>query len=192
LQGTFRFTGIPTGELILAGGEPRSLTAAGLAPGNHASTLRIGGVETVTCVFEFSVQDLAERPGQEDQACVYPRQGPWKVTHHVGEMVCTCAFSMTRPLDASRSSGTLEIRDDCATIVTSGLSEDEATIEMHRVAGCGYKGSVSGSRHGIPMTIEFAWEVQSSERITGDLKSTVSQSGMTCKMSGEYELKFGG
>lgn len=157
----------------------------------RSATFRIEGVETVTCVFEFSVPEEIEASGAEDQECVCPKQGPWKVANHRGEMACTGSFAITRPLKPSRSSGSFEIRDDCTTIIASGLSEDEATIEMHRVPGCGYKGTVGGSSDGIPMTIEFTWEVHTSERITGDLQSTFSKDGMTCEMSRDYELTFG-
>jgi len=146
----------------------------------------------VTCVFKLSKDPLNQAGAGHPQGCICPKQGSWKVNNHVGEMACTGSFSMTVPLKASRSSGTFEIQDDCETIVASGLSEDEETIVMHRVPGCGYKGSVGGSHEGIPMIIEFTWEVHSSERITGDLKSTVSQQGMTCNMSRDYELNFGG
>ena len=164
--------------------------STGDVPG-HKATFQIEAGETVTCVFEFSLEELGEQAYQGEPACVCPKEGPWKVANHTGEMDCTGSFSINRPLKSSRSSGTFEIRDDCETIIASGLSDDEATIEMHRVPGCGYKGSVGGSQDGIPMIIEFTWEVHSSERITGDLQSTFSKSGMTCKMSRDYELQFG-
>jgi hypothetical protein len=40
------------------------------------------------------------------------------------------------------------------------------------------------------MTITFRWNVESAERITGNLESTVSQQGMTCRMSRTYQLDF--
>jgi hypothetical protein len=42
------------------------------------------------------------------------------------------------------------------------------------------------------MTINFRWTVESAQRITGDLKSTVSQQGMTCRMERTYELDYDG
>jgi hypothetical protein len=230
-EGTFRFAGVPAGELTLPGGQPTGLTATELAPGGHASTLdfmdptivaegytltsiicddqestepstgdvpgrkatfRIEDGETVTCVFKLSKPPLNEGDASQPQGCVCPKQGSWKVNNHAGEMACTGSFSMTVPLKASRSSGTFEIQDDCETIVASGLSEDEETIVMKRVADCGYEGSVGGSHDGIPMVIKFTWVVHDSERITGDLHSTVSEQGMTCNMSRNYELGFGG
>lgn len=99
---------------------------------------------------------------------------------------------MTFPLMASRGSGTLETRNNCATVHASGMSEDEADIDMHRQKGCSYVGTVGGERDGIPMQIKFRWKVENSNRITGDLKSTVSQSSMTCRMSRTYELDHQG
>jgi len=105
-------------------------------------------------------------------------------------MVCTGAMSMTVPLKPSTQKGTIKVRDGCSTLVAEGLSEDEATIVMSASSGCGYEGSVGGSQDGIPMTIHFTWDVPNSEKITGDLRSEVSQQGMTCNMARTYELKY--
>lgn len=53
-----------------------------------------------------------------------------------------------------------------------------------------YTGSVGGSQDGIPMTIEFTWQLNNNEWIVGELSSEVIQQGMTCNMSRPYELKF--
>jgi hypothetical protein len=50
--------------------------------------------------------------------------------------------------------------------------------------------SIAGTEGGITMVIEFTWEVHDDEHITGELHSTVSQQGMTCEMSRDYELNF--
>ena len=126
----------------------------------------------------------------QSQSCICPKAGKWSGQNHLGEMACVGPFPMAMPLTPSSSSGMLEVRDDCATLVGSGFSEDEATVVMHRVEGCGYQGSVGGSQDGIPMTINFTWEVHDEEFITGDLKSTFSQQGMTCNMHRNFELRF--
>ena len=87
---------------------------------------------------------------------------------------------------------TITIGDGCATLIGEGMSDDEATIQMSRTDDCGYRGTVGGSQDGIPMTIHFTFHVQDSENITGDLHSTVSQSGTTCNMSRTYELTYSG
>lgn len=135
--------------------------------------------------------DPAPEPTASAPSCICPKPGPWNVQNHTGEMVCVGAVSMAMPLAPNSTRGTIEIQDNCATIVGSGLSEDEATIEMHRTKDCDYEGSVGGSQDGIPMTINFTMEIQSEEHITGDLKSTVTEQGMTCNMSRTFELHFG-
>lgn len=219
-SGTFRFTGVPTGVIDFSNPNRTTLTAPALAAGEHTSVLaevapavsaggyrltdircddpasasrssgdpqngkamfRVEDGETVTCVFVYSAA-----------TCICPKEGRWNVTNHAGSMVCTGVVSLTTPLTPSTGSGKLETRDGCSTIIATGLSEDEATITMRATDDCRYKGSVGGSQDGIPMTIEFAWEVHDSERVSGDLRSTVSQQGMTCNMSRTYELVFGG
>jgi len=165
--------------------------STGNVPGKQA-TFRIEDGETVTCVFKLTKEPLNESGAAQPQGCTCPQQGRWKVNNHVGEMACTGSFAMTVPLKASRGKGTLEIQDDCETIVAAGLSDDEATIVMHRQPDCSYKGSVGGAYDDIPMVIEFTWVVPTSQRITGELHSTVSERGMTCNMSRDYELSFGG
>jgi hypothetical protein len=63
---------------------------------------------------------------------------------------------------------------------------------MRLTPDCGYRGTVGGSQDGIPMTIEFVWQVRDEKRISGSLSSSVSQQGMTCNMSRTYELAYGG
>lgn len=215
-EGTLRFAGTPAGEVSLAPERAARLIAAALPAGTHESilsdidptilaagydlteilcddpqsaevstgdpssrkaTFRVEDGETVTCVFELTAA-----------SCICPKEGLWSVQNHAGTMACSGTFSMTLPLTPGGGEGTLEIRDGCSTIVASGMSDDEATIVMHANASCGFEGSVGGEEGGIPMTINYTWVVESEERITGDLSSTVSEAGMTCNMSRTYEL----
>jgi hypothetical protein len=97
---------------------------------------------------------------------------------------------MTMPLAPSRSRGKLNVNDDCTRIVAAGMSEEEADLDMALQPDCSWLGTVGGSQDGIPMTITFRWNVESAERITGNLESTVSQQGMTCRMSRTYQLDY--
>lgn len=217
-----RFSGEPAGQFTLVPGNAEHLAAEGLAPGSYSSTLqstdpslvesgymlvdiscndtasagpssgapplpvanfRIEEGEKVTCTFTFT---------RMESSCTCPREGRWRVANHPGQMVCTGAMNMTLPLAASSGTGTMEIQEDCSTVVARGMSEDEATMIMRVTDDCRYMGTVGGSQDGIPMTIEFTWYVQDEESITGDLKSTVAQQGMTCNMSRGYELSFDG
>ncbi len=216
--GSVRFAGTPAGQLRLAANGTASLQA-GVETGRHvsrlewidpallsagyrltaiscddrssqrrsegdvptkAATFNVEAGETVTCTFQLAIR----------MACTCPDEGRWKVANHTGSMACTGAMSMTLPLIASRSQGTLKANETCDTIVADGMSEDEADVVMHLQRNCSYVGTVGGSRDGIPMTIEFKWNVESERRITGDLTSNVSTNGMTCRMSRTYELDY--
>lgn len=219
-EGTFRFSGIPAGELVLAEDPDARLETSYLAAGEYRSVLdeidpaiqasgyvlneircddaesdspSTGDVQNRTANFQLEVGESVTCLFKLAKAeCVCPREGRWRVDNHPGQMVCTGAVSMTQPLAPSQGTGTLDVQDGCATVVAQGMSEDEATIVMHAAPNCRFEGSVGGERDGIPMTIHFTWNVLSSERIEGDLESTVSQSGMTCHMSRTYELDFEG
>ncbi|MEZ5463585.1 hypothetical protein [Dokdonella sp.] len=136
--------------------------------------------ETVTCTFAL----------QPSFACTCPKQGRWNVVNNTGSMACTGVVSMTTPLAASRSSGTLSVNDSCDTILAEGMSDDEADLEMRLQSDCSWLGTVGGEQDGIPMVITFRWNLENEERILGDLESTVSQQGMTCRMSRTFSLDF--
>jgi hypothetical protein len=120
-----------------------------------------------------------------------PKGGPWNVSNHSGQMVCG-GFSV--PLREASDRGTLDVRDGGQTIVGTGLSDDTAPITMRAVSGVTgrYAGSVGGSQDGIPMTINFFWQLVSDEWIVGYLTSTVSAQGMTCNMFRTFELRYAG
>lgn len=214
--GTFLFSGTPEGELRVEQ-EPGTLSVTGLAAGSYSSILEqldpavtAAGYQLteIRCDDPASSGDVAGGkanfqidPGKTVNCafiliasgdCICPKEGAWNVDNFPGEMVCTGAFSMTTPLAPSRGAGTFKIEDNCNTIIASGLSEDEATLVMHRNSSCGYQGTVGGSQEGIPMTIEFDWSVLSDTEIAGSLHSMVSQQGMTCIMSRDFKLDFAG
>lgn len=151
-------------------------------PSQRTATFEVEAGETVACTFHLAI----------DTACTCPEEGRWQVDNHPGSMACSGVMSMTMPLKPSRSRGTLTINDDCSRILAEGMSDDEADIEMTRQPDCSWMGTVGGAHDGIPMTITFRWNVENEHRITGDLKSTVSQQGMTCRMSRTYQLDYGG
>ncbi|NHA13959.1 hypothetical protein [Thioalkalivibrio sp. XN279] len=144
------------------------------------ATFEVEEGETVACIFRLAIAS----------ACTCPREGTWRVDNHPGSMACTGAMSMTMPLAPSKSRGKLSVNDGCTRIVAAGMSEDEADLDMALQPDCSWLGTVGGSQDGIPMTITFRWNVESEERITGNLESTVSQQGMTCRMSRTYQLDF--
>lgn len=143
------------------------------------ATFGIDGNETVTCKFLLALS-----------TCTCPKAGKWKVNNHVGSMACSGTFSMTTPLKQHSTTGTIEPRDDCATLIAEGMSQDEATITFRRTPQCEYRGAVGGSSGPFPMTINFTLVVENEERLTGGLSSTMSQQGTTCEMNRTYELDF--
>lgn len=216
--GSLRFEGLPAGEVSL-GNDGTGRLSAEAAAGSHVARLawiapalveagyRLAEItcddvasaqrshgdrpqgtatfaveegEAVTCTFQLAIAS----------ACTCPREGNWQVDNHPGSMACTGAMSMTMPLAPSRSRGKLAVNDDCTRIVAAGMSEEEADLDMALQPDCSWLGTVGGSQDGIPMTITFRWNVESEERITGNLESTVSQQGMTCRMSRTYQLDY--
>jgi len=121
-----------------------------------------------------------------------PRAGVWNVSNQLGRMVCGAMINM--PLQPSQEPGTLEIRDCGWTVVGTGMAEDTAPLTMRAVDGTSgrYTGTVGGAQDGIPMTIDFNWKLNSEEWIVGDLKSVVTQQGMTCTMTRPFELRYRG
>lgn len=120
-----------------------------------------------------------------------PKGGPWDASNHLGSMTCT---GFAAPLKPSQESGTLEVSDDGLTVVGTGFGAGTAPVTMHAVSQINgrYQGSVGGSQDGIPMTINFFWQLVTDEYIIGYLTSTVSQSGMTCRMFRTYDLRYTG
>jgi len=119
-----------------------------------------------------------------------PKAGRWNVSNFPGRMVCGNMINM--PLTPSQETGTLEISDCGWTVVGTGMAEDTAQLTMRAVdqSSGRYTGTVGGAQDGIPMTIEFSWKLNSDEWIVGELKSRVTQQGMTCNMSRPFELRY--
>jgi hypothetical protein len=121
-----------------------------------------------------------------------PKAGKWNISNLPGRMVCGSLVNM--PLAPSRQTGTLTIQDCGWTVVGTPMAEGDAPLTMRAVDDTGsvYTGTVGGTQDGIPMTIEFTWNLNSGEWIVGDLKSSVTQQGMTCNMSRPFELRYSG
>jgi hypothetical protein len=189
---------------------------------NSTATFGIDDGETVTCVFRYRQGETTDEPqtgsGSEQQVpaapgapaepgsgpgdpglaggceapATVPKAGKWNVSNLPGRMVCGSMINM--PLTPSRQTGTLAIQDCGWTVVGTGMAEDTAPLTMRAVddSGSVYTGTVGGMQDGIPMTIEFTWNLNSDEWIVGDLKSSVTQQGMTCNMTRPFELRYGG
>ena len=121
-----------------------------------------------------------------------PKAGKWNISNLPGRMVCGSMVNM--PLTPSQQTGTLAIQDCGWTVVGTPMAEGDAPLTMRAVddSGSVYTGTVGGVQDGIPMTIEFTWNLNSDEWIVGDLKSSVTQQGMTCNMTRPFELRYSG
>lgn len=150
--------------------------------GASKATFGIENGEAVTCTFVLST-----RP-----ACACPKEGRWNAKNHAGQMRCTGAVSLVAPLSPNTRRPTIEVQDDCSTLIVGGMSDDGATLTFQRTPQCGYKGSVGGEQDGIPMTIDLTLELENTEKMTGVSTSTFSRQGMTCNMRRTYEVDFGG
>lgn len=128
-------------------------------------------------------------PGAGDAAV--PRAGPWNVRNFAGQMSCG-GFNV--PLRPQTDRGELEVLDGGRTVLAVGMSEDTADLSMFAVPGIQgrYAGSVGSEQDGIPMTIDFFWQLITEEWITGYLTSTVAQQGMVCNMFRTFELRYAG
>lgn len=115
----------------------------------------------------------------------------WNVTNLPGKMVCS---GFTMPLAPSQATGTIDVQDGGQTLVGTGFGEGTAPVTMHAVPGLTgrYQGSVGGMSEGIPMTINFCWQLITDRWITGYLKSEVKEQGMVCNMSRDFEMRSGG
>ena len=149
---------------------------------NSTATFEVEDGETVTCTFSLRLAS----------ACKCPKQGRWNVVNHPGSMICTGMMSMTMPLEASRSVGTLEPNARCDAVVAKGMSDEEADVTMSVQPDCSWKGAFGAEQDGMPTTINFHWNVENEEHIAGKLDSEYSQQGVTCRMARTFELDFEG
>jgi hypothetical protein len=207
---TLRFVGTPSGLLSIRPNQQNRLASEVLSAGSYTSALSEVGplltaqdyeLDRIVCDDENSTGDVSARTANFDledgeavvcqfrlvaSTCACPRAGSWTGSNLPGSMVCTGAVNMTVPLAANSQAGTLEVSDDCQSLVATKFSDEYADVNMSRVLGCGYEGTAQGT----PMEIQFTWDVQNEEFITGSLHSEFAQQGATCTMSREFELRF--
>jgi hypothetical protein len=121
-----------------------------------------------------------------------PKPGPWSVVNHAGRMTCD-AFSLDIPASPPES-GILEVLDGGQTLIGSGLQEDQASITMNaqpEITGR-YTGAFEGMEQGVPVTINYFWQVVTDEYIVGFLTASVTSEGVSCEVYRSYELTYTG
>ena len=121
-----------------------------------------------------------------------PKAGPWTVVNYAGRMSCD-AFSLDIPASPPES-GILEVLDGGQTLIGSGLQEDEASITMnaHPEITGRYTGAFEGTEQGVPVTINYFWQVVTDEHIVGFLTASVTSEGVSCEVYRSYELTYTG
>jgi hypothetical protein len=121
-----------------------------------------------------------------------PKAGPWSVVNHAGSMNCD-AFTLDIPASPAES-GIIEVLDGGQTLIGSGLQEDEASITMNAEAEITgrYAGAFEGKEQGVPVTINYYWQVVTDEYIVGFLTASVTSEGVSCEVYRSYELNYTG
>jgi energy-converting hydrogenase Eha subunit B len=181
-----------------------TLTAGGSGAGGDAST---GGDQPPgrdaspgegINPFENPDGDFEDFPLPDDlppDAGTYisPKPGPWSVTHFAGQMNCG-AFSLA--ISASPpESGTLEVLDGGQTVIGTGLEAAQGvSITMNADPGINgrYTGTFQGMEQGVPVTIDYFWQVVTDEYIVGFLTASVTSEGMSCTVYRPYEMVYTG
>lgn len=157
---------------------------------SSAAIFRLEASETVTCDFVLQQRDVGSTPTREI-ACICPKEGRWNVQNLEGSMECTGTFGFDRKLKPVRDNGViLVMEDDCSQLFGDSTTKKEDDVLMSRVDGCGYTGIFDGEEEGVDMVIDVVWTVESEERITGEMRSTTSQMGITCDLYRPFELTF--
>jgi hypothetical protein len=141
-------------------------------------------------------EDLEDFPLPDDlppDAGTYavPKEGPWSVTHFAGQMDCS---SLILDIPASPpDSGVLEVLDDGETIIGTGI-EDAQGVSITMNADPNYigryTGSFQGQEQGVPVTINYFWQLVTDEHIIGYLTSSVTSEGITCTVYRPYEMFY--
>jgi len=123
-----------------------------------------------------------------------PRPGPWTAVNFAGRLSCGV---MALDIPASQpEGGTLELVDGGAQVIASGISADTGVVSITldavpRINGR-YAGTFSATQEGIPITIDYYWQLVTDEYIVGYLTSTFTQEGVTCTIYRPFELQYNG
>lgn len=122
-----------------------------------------------------------------------PKAGPWSVTNFAGQMNCG---SMGLPIAASPpETGVLEVLDGGNTLVGTGLQDAQGasiTLRADPNINGRYTGTFQGMEQGVPVTINYFWQVVTDEYIVGFLTASVTAEGVSCAVYRSFEMHFSG
>jgi len=121
-----------------------------------------------------------------------PKAGPWEVTNFAGRLDCGVTVLDIPASPPER--GTLEVLDGGRTVIGRSLQEGEAPVTMTAdPEGRGrYTGSAGGTEQGIPVTIDYFWQVVTDEYVVGYLTASFASEGVTCTVYRSFELRYVG
>ena len=148
--------------------------------------------------FDSPDEELADFPLPEELppdagTFAAPKPGPWSVTHFAGDLSCG-EFSLAIPASPPEA-GILKVRDGGATVIGTGLESDAtAPITMRAnpdIVGR-YTGAFEGEEEGIPVTIDYYWQLVTDEYIVGYLTSSFTSEGVTCRVYRPFEMVYTG
>lgn len=130
-------------------------------------------------------------PGAGTYTCLKP--GPWSVIQLTGQMNCG-SFSLSIPANPPETS-ILDVQDGGQTIIGSGLLEVQGvSIVMNANPSINgrYTGSFQGMEQGVPITINYVWQVVTDEYIVGLLTATATSEGVCCTVYRSFEMDLNG
>ena len=177
--------------------EPAVAAGGGSAEGERSAGSGEEAPATGTNPFDDPGSDLEGFPLPENLppgagTIAAPLAGPWSAVNFAGQMTCD---AMTLSIPASPpESGILEVLDGGRTLVGSGLQEGTASITLQAVPGITgrYSGSIQATEEGVPVTINYFWQVVTGKYIIGYLRSSVTSEGIACEVYRSFELTYTG
>jgi hypothetical protein len=92
-------------------------------------------------------------------------------------------------------SGILEVLDGGKTLVGTGLEDASgAPITMYasETINGRYTGAFEGAEQGVPVTINFFWQLVTDEHIIGFLTSSFTSEGVSCAVYRSFEMFYTG
>jgi len=122
-----------------------------------------------------------------------PLSGPWQVTHFSGQM--DCGVMSMNMAEIPPEPGTLTVSEDGQEIVGAGLLDSQGVPVIMNAASeikGRFTGVFDGAHEGIPVEINYYWQVITQEYIVGYLTSSFTQQGTTCKVYRPFELVYDG
>jgi hypothetical protein len=103
-------------------------------------------------------------------------------------------FSLAIPAGPPES-GVLDVQDGGRTVIGIGL-ESAQGVSITMTANPDIKGRCTGAfqgvEQGVPVTINYCWQVVTDEYVIGYLTASLTYQGITCTVQRPYEMRYTG